>query len=165
VNALTLRIPFRLDAKAGQNGRGNLFVRAAKVTAQRAAVARHWLTIATAARTLALPLTITMTRVGPVEMDDDGNVGCFKSMRDEVAARLGFDDRSKLAFWLYDQRQGARAQRATKQHPAKAAEWAVEITIAPAQCLACGKHLAAAQTKRCRFGFLCLGCDLPGGMS
>jgi hypothetical protein len=161
-DSLAMRIPLRLDAKAGMNAHeGRWQVRNAKAARHRDIVGRHWLTIAAEARSFGLPLIIRLTRVAPSKMDSDGVVSSFKSIRDEVAARLGFDDRSELAFWLCGQRQGARAQRASKAHPAKSAEWGVEIVIERARCLACGELLSAAETKRTDWGLFHLHHDVP----
>lgn len=162
---IKLSFPFRLDAKAGQNGRGGTWrVKASKVERQREVVRRHWLTIATAAKGLALPLYIHMVRVAPTLMDDDGVVGCFKAMRDEVASRLGFDDRTPLVFWLYTQRKGQARRPARKGIPAQPAEWGVEIILKPAFCVACGESLASGQTIKTSFGLLCADCPLPGAL-
>jgi hypothetical protein len=62
-------------------------------------------------------LWVTLTRVAPQALDDDGNVASFKAVRDQVAAHLGIDDRSKDVAWNYAQRKGG------------VREYAVEIDI------------------------------------
>ena len=59
-----------------------------------------------------LPVVVTLTRVGPRQLDDDNVAGCFKATRDGVADWLGVDDgdRSKVT-WRYDQDKGAYAVR------------------------------------------------------
>jgi len=39
------------------------------------------------------PWSVTLTRLGPREMDDDGVVSALKSVRDAFAAFVGVDDR------------------------------------------------------------------------
>jgi len=55
----------------------------------------------------ALPVTITLVRVSPREMDSDGAVAALKSVRDAVASWLGVDDRDTADLvWRYEQRKG-----------------------------------------------------------
>jgi len=65
----------------------------------------------------SLPLTVTLTRVSPRKMDDDGSIASLKNIRDGVADHLGVDDGSDLIAWKYAQRKG------------KPKEYAVEIEI------------------------------------
>lgn len=81
-------------------------------------------------RTAALQrgLTITLTRVAPSELDDDGNASGMKSIRDGIADALGLkSDRSPFVTWKYAQRRaGVR-------------EYAVEVDIAlRTNCPTCG---------------------------
>lgn len=63
-------------------------------------------------------LVVTLTRIAPRQLDDDNlRGGSLKSVRDEVAAMLGVDDRDPVVTWEYAQRKG------------KAKEWAVEVRI------------------------------------
>lgn len=48
-------------------------------------------------------VTITLTRMGPRELDDDNLAYAFKSIRDEVANWLGVDDADKRLSWRYAQ--------------------------------------------------------------
>lgn len=54
----------------------------------------------------ALPLLITITRVGPRRLDDDNLAGACKYVRDAIAAKVGVDDGSDLYTWRYEQRTG-----------------------------------------------------------
>lgn len=54
----------------------------------------------------SLPLIVTITRIGPRELDGDNLQGACKYVRDEIARRVGVDDRSKLYTWVYLQRKG-----------------------------------------------------------
>lgn len=53
-----------------------------------------------------LPLIITITRVGPRELDDDNLQSACKYVRDQIADIVGVDDGSKLYTWKYEQRTG-----------------------------------------------------------
>lgn len=52
---------------------------------------------------LARPVTVTLTRLGPRELDGDNLEGAFKAVRDEVASFLQVDDRDRRVNWLYAQ--------------------------------------------------------------
>lgn len=51
----------------------------------------------------ALPVVVTLTRISPGMMDDDGAITALKSVRDAVAAWLGVDDgpRETRVDWRY----------------------------------------------------------------
>lgn len=68
----------------------------------------HWMGMASNER---LCLHVTLTRVGPRELDDDNLQGAFKAIRDEVAAFVGLDDGSKRFTWVYRQERGLYAVR------------------------------------------------------
>ncbi len=51
-------------------------------------------------------LVVTLTRVGPRELDSDNVASALKGIRDAVAARLGVDDGSALVRWEYQQAKG-----------------------------------------------------------
>ena len=53
-----------------------------------------------------LPLTVTITRIGPRKLDDDNLQGACKYVRDEIAAKVGVDDGSTLYTWKYEQQKG-----------------------------------------------------------
>ena len=54
----------------------------------------------------ALPVNVTLTRVGPRELDDDNLQGACKATRDGVADALGVDDGSEDVQWFYSQEKG-----------------------------------------------------------
>lgn len=55
------------------------------------------------------PLTITITRIGPRELDGDNLAGSAKHCRDGVSDWLGVNDRDKRLQWEYRQEsQGAK---------------------------------------------------------
>lgn len=59
---------------------------------------------------LALPLVVTLTRIGPRMMDDDGAIASLKACRDGVADALGIDDRDPRVQWRYGQERGKPRQ-------------------------------------------------------
>ncbi len=73
-------------------------------------------------------LTVTLTRVAPRELDDDGLASGLKSVRDGIADGLGLkSDNDPRVTWKRDQRRGG------------VREYAVEISIAPRKhCPTCG---------------------------
>ena len=50
------------------------------------------------------PVTVTLVRLAPKVMDDDGLSASFKNLRDGIADKLGVDDGSPLIKWVYVQR-------------------------------------------------------------
>jgi hypothetical protein len=62
-----------------------------------------------------LPCIVTLTRISPRTMDDDGNVAAFKWVRDEVARWLGADDSPRSGIvWCYKQQRGEPKQYAVR---------------------------------------------------
>lgn len=59
----------------------------------------------------ALPVVVTITRVGPRALDDDNLAASCKSCRDAVAAWLCVDDRDPRVTWAVAQARGAYAVR------------------------------------------------------
>ena len=58
---------------------------------------------------LGSELRVTLTRIGPRQLDDDNLQGAFKFVRDAIAqciwgGRMG--QRDDLAEWVYDQKRG-----------------------------------------------------------
>lgn len=53
-----------------------------------------------------LPLTVTITRVGPRRLDDDNLASACKYVRDQIAKAVGVDDGSDQYTWRYEQRIG-----------------------------------------------------------
>ena len=49
------------------------------------------------------PLVITITRIGPRELDSDNLAGSAKHVRDGIADWLGINDRDKRLQWRYEQ--------------------------------------------------------------
>ena len=57
-----------------------------------------------------LPLTVTITRIGPRKLDDDNLASACKYVRDQIAEVVGTDDGSPLYTWIYKQQIGDRGQ-------------------------------------------------------
>lgn len=54
----------------------------------------------------ALPVTVTMTRIGARTLDTDNLAGGCKAARDGIADWLGVDDANSGVTWLYAQTPG-----------------------------------------------------------
>lgn len=111
------QIPIR--TVPGLNAREHHMARARRVKVERAAASicmRQMLgcTARRCASSVSLPAVVTLTRVGPREVDSDNVVGACKGVRDGVAAFLGVDDGSDWVSWRYAQERG---------------EWAVRVRI------------------------------------
>jgi hypothetical protein len=102
-----------LRTKGGMNSREHWRQRAKRVKAERLAVWAHQ-----ALDRPALPLRVTLTRVAPSNgLDDDNLASALKSVRDQIAAWLGVDDKRRdIVRYEYEQRRGP---------------WAVEISWRP----------------------------------
>lgn len=59
----------------------------------------------------ALPVTVTLVRVGPRALDDDNLAFAFKAIRDGVADALGVKDHDARVTWAYAQEKGPYAVR------------------------------------------------------
>lgn len=104
---MTFTVPIR--PKGGMNVRdGHWAARAKRVKAERAAVAAYaplpWVWRQLAAESDSF--RVTLLRVSPRRMDDDGWVSNAKAVRDEVARLLGIDDGSPRLVWHYGQERG-----------------------------------------------------------
>lgn len=60
------------------------------------------------------PLTVTITRIAPRQLDSDNNVGSAKHVRDGVADALGINDRDPRVTWLYAQERGKPGEYAVR---------------------------------------------------
>ena len=54
----------------------------------------------------AMPVRVTMVRIGKRLLDDDNLRGSLKAVRDQIAATFGVDDASKKYDWVYGQEIG-----------------------------------------------------------
>ena len=54
-------------------------------------------------RLVPLPATVTITKVGPRRLDDDGATASAKHVRDEIAQLLGIDDGDPEVTWVVKQ--------------------------------------------------------------
>lgn len=91
-STLNVRENWRKRAKRAQEERA--------VVRMRLAVVRQW--------PPPLPVTVTLTRVGPRALDGDNLQGAMKGVRDGVADALGLDDGSEDVQWLYIQERGGK---------------------------------------------------------
>lgn len=105
-----MKAPFEatipLRAQGSQNARLHWRVKAAQVKKERAAAM-----LATAKLpALVFPaLVVTLTRVGPRELDFVNLCATLKGVQDGVASRLKVDDASRLVAWQFTQEPGEYA--------------------------------------------------------
>jgi hypothetical protein len=67
-------------------------------------------------------LRVTITRIGPRDLDDDNLAISGKSVRDGIARAAGVDDGKKWWTWAYDQRRARREESLARG-------FGVEVTI------------------------------------
>lgn len=60
------------------------------------------------------PVTITLTRIAPRELDDDNCTAGFKAVRDMVAELVEADDGDKRLTWVYEQERGEPREYAAR---------------------------------------------------
>jgi hypothetical protein len=105
---ITLHLPLRTVSLANEHGHWRK--RHARSKAERAAVRYAW--IAENLRPLRdESATVHLTRVAPRSLDSDNLPPSCKSIRDEIAACLGLDDRSPRVVWTYAQEKGPYSVR------------------------------------------------------
>jgi hypothetical protein len=103
--SLTLTLPIR--AVSESNVRQHWAAKAGRAKSQRLTT---WTMLShafgvTAPAWCKLPLTITLTRIAPRELDDDNLRGSLKAPRDEITQWLGLkSDRVPGLRWEYAQR-------------------------------------------------------------
>lgn len=68
----------------------------------------------------ALPLVVTITRVGPRQLDDDNMARAGKAVRDQVAELLEVDDADPRITWAYAQVRSRGAYSCTISLEARA---------------------------------------------
>ena len=111
---IVVMAPIRIQSEA--NLRHHWATRARRVSGQRDATRWNLFAVARNARPEP-PLTITITRIAPRELDSDNLAGGCKAVRDGIADWLCVDDGDKRLTWRYEQRTG------------KPREYACEIRI------------------------------------
>ena len=89
------------------NQRCHWSVRKRRFDAQRTAVWAAWPRKRGKAITLPMPVTVTLTRIGPRKLDSDNLAGGAKACRDEIARILGVDDGSDAITFIYKQEKGS----------------------------------------------------------
>ncbi len=104
---LTFEVPIRILSEPNQ--RSHYMARARRVKKQRADVALAFRAAAGPPPHHAEPpLTITLIRLAPREIADEDNlIAGFKSVRDQIAACLQFDDRDRRVTWVYRQERAS----------------------------------------------------------
>lgn len=105
-----MRVEFEIPVRTRNrtNQRSHWAAKAAQAKRERAAA----MLAATCVTPHVKPaLVVTLTRVGPQEMDDDGVRAALKAVRDGIAARLKVDDSTPLVRWEYRQERGEHGVR------------------------------------------------------
>ena len=111
---MQIQIPLRLESKA--NARLHWSMRAREAAHERRIVR----VLMHGKKPPALPVVVTLIRIGVRNLDADNLAAAFKAVRDEVAVWLGADDKPGSGIgWVYAQRRG------------KPKEYAVEIVVTP----------------------------------
>jgi hypothetical protein len=115
---ICVKVPVKIESLANKREHWTATAKRKKAQRECALLA---LTVANRGRTFdapmhqeALPMTITLTRIGPRQLDDDNLAGGFKHVRDGVADWLGIDDGDKRLTWKYEQRKGAPKEYAAE---------------------------------------------------
>jgi hypothetical protein len=108
-----LSFSIHLKAQNTLNSRKHWAVKSREVAAERTKVGLRWLGAGGEQWLRAVPpaLVVTLTRVGPRELDGDNLQGALKGVRDAVARRLKVDDSTPLVTWGYAQERGEYAVR------------------------------------------------------
>lgn len=104
-------MPLKIVSEA--NCRDHWRVKAKRVKAHRI-TAHSMLRVAFGASGWAAPLVITLTRIGPRDLDTDNLAGGFKAVRDGIADWLGINDGDKAVTWNYTQERGKPKQYAAR---------------------------------------------------
>lgn len=105
----TVYVPVRIESSL--NLREHWRVRANRNTSHRAAT---YIALRQARAPHTLPCIVTLTRIAPRQLDDDNNVGGFKSVRDAVADWLDVKDNDPRITWRYAQERGATKEYAAR---------------------------------------------------
>lgn len=105
--ALVFSVPVRVT---GPNIREHHFARARRVEKERQFT--YWALIGAYGggwkkKLGPAPFVVTLTRIGPRDLDTDNVQGACKSIRDQVAGELGYGDSPKDPIsWAYAQERG-----------------------------------------------------------
>lgn len=105
---LVLDLPLRTKSLTNQHEHWRHRARRAK--AERLLTRTVWRVAGGAPLASGATALVTLTRVSPRELDSDNLPPSMKSVRDELAACLGLDDRDRRIVWAYDQRKPAKGE-------------------------------------------------------
>lgn len=115
MSTLTLTLP--IETQTESNAKGHWRPKAKRAAHQRSLTVLLTMPLVAKVRRQLLKdsvssVTVTLTRISPLELDDDNLSSAFKHVRDGVADALGIDDRDRRVQWLYAQTKGAVRERA-----------------------------------------------------
>ncbi len=102
---MKLTLPIR--AVNTSNVREHWAVRAKRAKAHRNGAAMAIRSNGLQVALMDAPVLVTLIRVAPRPLDDDGNVTSLKAVRDGVADAFGVPDNDPRIRWRYAQRRGA----------------------------------------------------------
>lgn len=106
-----VKFPLRLQSEANQ--RDHWAKRHRRFKSQREIVAVEMLRVFERGKPRP-PLSVTLTRIAPRQMDSDNLAGAFKAVRDHLADVIGVDDGSDKVSWHYRQRKGQPKEHAVE---------------------------------------------------
>lgn len=105
---LRLTLPIQLESEANLTtaSRGGRMARAARTKRQRGLTKLLLTNTGLDPSTWAGPLTVTLTRIAPRQLDSDNATISAKHVRDQAAEWLGVNDRDPRVTWVVAQRYG-----------------------------------------------------------
>ncbi|MDB5297798.1 MAG: Bcep22 hypothetical protein [Phycisphaerales bacterium] len=103
VTAAVASTEFSFHLTSEANAGGKLRDKLARKKRIKSVVSLQLLTVRGLIRIVGLPCVVTLTRIGPRELDGDNLQGAFKAVRDMVALELGVDDADPRVTWEYAQ--------------------------------------------------------------
>lgn len=103
--AIEFAIP-KMRLVNGTNDRESWYVRARRAKSQRTEAFVRGIA-AGLRRMRAAGYEVTITRIGPRRLDDDGATASAKHVRDGIADALGLDDGDARIAWRVEQRKSA----------------------------------------------------------
>lgn len=104
-SAIEFEVPgLRVLSEANQ--RCHWSVRSKRFVEQKVAVGWTFRAEAPGVRSVPLPATVTLTRIGVRTMDTDNLAGGFKAVRDAIAGWFGWNDGDPRITWRYEQVKG-----------------------------------------------------------
>lgn len=108
---VVVTLPIRLVSEANAHEHWRSRQRRAKAQREAAYVLIRY---ALSHSPVAIPATVTITRIAPNMLDSDNCVGSAKHVRDGIADALGVNDRDPRVTWVVRQERGRSKEYAVK---------------------------------------------------